>query len=100
MNVGRVNADLILTKGGRGNTSPGSALEPAELKRTRLLPGLGPPAVSVSTSPPCPSASVHHALDVSCFPSTPYSEIFEKSQQMWFYLCVSLLFKLGRKAKF
>lgn len=100
MNVGRVNADLILTKGGRGNTSPGSALEPPELDRTRLLPGPDRPAIRMPTSPPCLSAPVRHALDVSCFPSTPYSEIFEKSQQMWFYLCVSLLFKLGRKAKF
>ena len=100
MNVGRISADLILTKGGRRNTSPGSALKPAELKRTLLLLGLGPPAISMSTPPPCLSVSVRHALDVSCFPSTPYSEIFEKSQQMWFYLCVSLLFKLVRKAEF
>lgn len=46
------------------------------------------------------SVSVRHTPGVSCFPSTPYSEILEKSQQMWFYLYGSLLFKLGRKAKF
>lgn len=47
---------------------------------------------------PVSSATAHRAAGVSCFPSAPRPEIFEKIQQMWLDLCFPLLFKLGREA--